>query len=291
MASGAEMLFGQIAIQNKFVAQADLDRMVAEQQRRHQAGRGVPLGRLLVEYKILTEAQVQSILELQRFVEVRELDKSFGRLAVANGFVTDGQLQRCLDAQKLTFKGKKQVRRIGELMVESGLITQQQRDAILARQGSLAAAGAPANSKPAASQPLGSAPPRPSGKNRKPVEVIVHERPTPVMRPPETPLPGHPPIRAAAPRAAGVEPRAAGVEPETKQALPPVAGQPPPLPPDSDDDGPLISLRTCVYCQSTTDGGRSRCGSCGRRSCIYCGLLAQDDDAACTDCGAHFEIE
>ncbi len=299
---GGELLFGQIALQNGVISGADLSRALTTQSRLSQEGKRVHLGQVLVDLGLLTPAQVNQILALQKFVTLREEDKSFGRLAVINGFLTEAQLQTCLDQQKLAWKGSRRVERIGEIMVRLGMISEQQRDALLERQLRLKTAEA------TVVMPEGLAGSKGDGGAVRSVEVIVHatrstpgaagkgadapaearnaaarEAPSAATRPALPSVPEAPADPRPTPRVnsgAGTGPPAWA--PSAAAATRPAAGGGG----EDPDDGPLICLRTCPFCQATTDGDRVRCIVCGRRSCVYCGMIAAEEDEECGDCRA-----
>lgn len=269
MPIGGELLFGQIAIQNGMIRDTDLAHALEVQQREARSGRTVSIGRVMVDLGLLDDAKIETILAIQKFVLLREEDKSFGRLAVANKFISEPQLQRCLDQQKLAWKGKRSMVRIGEIMIQLGLLSVQQRDAILVSQKRLLHASS------TVVRPEGGAAPRHSDLPKK-IEVIIHEKPAPTA-----PVAGTRPGTGEGAGAAEEPP-----VPETRLGMGSIDAPVSSTAEDKDASDPLICLRTCVYCQATTDGEKVRCQMCGRRSCVYCGMLAEDDDVKCRDCGA-----
>jgi uncharacterized protein (DUF342 family) len=67
-------------------------------------------------------------------LEVRKLDGKFGTIAVTNEFTTRDEIDRALQEQKKIFKEKKIIRLIGDILVESQVLSKNQRDAILKTQ-------------------------------------------------------------------------------------------------------------------------------------------------------------
>ncbi len=273
MGNVGEQLFGQIAVKNRMVAAADVEWALAEQERARQRGESVTIGQMMMLLGLLTHAQVERVITIQRFLDLRVQDKSLGQLAIRNRFLSEKQVQQCLETQKRAWLEKGRVERIGEIMVGLGFLTEPRRDALLASQEPV-------------KKRWDSTVIRPEGlvdtpnSKRPPVEVVVHPVPpaatdTPVRAGSTEPTryldPGAPtPSVEVRGEAAGEKPPASARAPEA----------------DPNESGPLIALRTCAYCQSTTDGEKSRCTECTRRSCIYCGTVAEDDQSKCADCGA-----
>lgn len=125
--------FGAIAVGMGMLTQDDLKAAVEEQQQFIEAGERRRLGDILVARGSLTEADVEIILAMQDAFEKSDEDTLFGELAVANGLVSQDKVDQALKRQQ--DEGNRQL--IGEIMVEMGLISVHQREAILYTQSRL----------------------------------------------------------------------------------------------------------------------------------------------------------
>jgi hypothetical protein len=86
---------------------------------------GDPIGKVLVEEHVVSEAQLQVAVEKQQ--EMRRL--VLGDYLIEEGYITAGQLEDALDYQK-----KKPSLRVGEALIELGYVTSDALQAALARQ-------------------------------------------------------------------------------------------------------------------------------------------------------------
>jgi len=137
-ASG-ELLYGKIAITERFCSQAQIEECAKLQLQRQSPHQPAPkLGELLVEKGFLTREQHARILEVQRqnlealdpLVKKRKEAVLFGKLAVRDGLATEAEVNECLGLQAKA--GEK--RSLGEIMVEKGCLTAVQVSDLLKRQ-------------------------------------------------------------------------------------------------------------------------------------------------------------
>ena len=125
--------FGAIAVGMGMLTREDLQAAVEEQQQFLEAGERRRLGDVLVDRGSLTAADVEIILAMQEAFEKSDEDTLFGELAVANGLTTQEKVDQALKRQQ--DEGNCQL--IGEIMVEMGLISVYQREALLYTQSRL----------------------------------------------------------------------------------------------------------------------------------------------------------
>ena len=83
---------------------------------------------------MISQARLDFLLSVQRMMETIQLDQKFGMIAVKNGFATQKDIIQALQEQKRLFKENKPIKLVGDILVKSGAITEQQRDAILIKQ-------------------------------------------------------------------------------------------------------------------------------------------------------------
>ncbi len=135
MPSNSDMLFGKLAVKNKFLTEAQLGEAMLKQGELESVGIAQSLPHLLAERGYLTIDKVEKILKLQKYLEMREDDKRFGAIALRGRFASEEQLHECLTIQYEFFQqGVQPLQRLGELLVQKGYISDQQKEAILKTQ-------------------------------------------------------------------------------------------------------------------------------------------------------------
>lgn len=122
---------GEAAIRLHMLGREQVDNALRNAAAGHPGRRP---GAIFVEAGLLTEEQLDYLEQVSRFKAERIADKRFGELAVERGWVADGQVTAALETQKRRFIKGRQELRIGDLLVHEGLITAEQRDALLAEQ-------------------------------------------------------------------------------------------------------------------------------------------------------------
>ncbi|GEM_PF-2003081 len=148
MGSPREVLLGRIAVKRGLLAPQELARALEEQARRGN----VTLGALLVQLGLLSQQQLDSLLAEQQAAlsaqapatppappgapaqPVTQGQNLLGRRAVGSGLVTPDQLNECIREQGLR-EGQGRFQRLGEILVEKGLLTATQVEALLGAQG------------------------------------------------------------------------------------------------------------------------------------------------------------
>jgi hypothetical protein len=126
-------LFGAIAVRLHYTSELEIEAAAEEQIRLSQKGRPKRLGEILLERNLLTPEDVDKIVAYQEALEFAADDILFGEMALNNGFLSSQQLQHSLDRQK----EDGMMQRIGEILVESGLLSLSKRKAILDAQARL----------------------------------------------------------------------------------------------------------------------------------------------------------
>lgn len=137
MAEHRDILFGQIALERGLVTKAQLDDVLARQEK----GDGRQIGMLLIEAGHLQEDELEMVLTVQRERLARTSEHStlklsdvlFGRLVVARKLATQGQVNECIREQaKLEQMGM--FMRLGEMLAKKGYCTAAQVDELIAYQ-------------------------------------------------------------------------------------------------------------------------------------------------------------
>lgn len=136
MINTRELVLGELAVREKFLTQAQLDRTIEFQERSADSR---PLGEIMVEQKMLTREQLNQLLTTQK-ERIQEYERTltvsglFGRLAVESGYLTERQLAICLRTQ-IRLKSQGKPVKIGQIMLANGLITMEQFWEIIRAQG------------------------------------------------------------------------------------------------------------------------------------------------------------
>lgn len=135
MPADPDLLFGRIAIELKFCTAAQVEACLALQAKAEDT---MSLGRHLVREGYLTEDQHSRVLERERLVLHRKSSKPglskddllFGRMAVREGLATKEQVKAALLEQSR----KKDGRGIGEVLRAQGVLSAAEVEWILGRQ-------------------------------------------------------------------------------------------------------------------------------------------------------------
>lgn len=138
MASDDNVLFGKIAMELGLLTKEQIDTAISLQELEEKQR---PLGDILLDKRYLTQAELQKILEQQRAnlakvdgpTQQKKEDVLFGKVAIREGLATADEVNDCLRSQaKAESAGT--FPRLGEMMVEKGILTPAQVQRILERQ-------------------------------------------------------------------------------------------------------------------------------------------------------------
>jgi hypothetical protein len=130
-----DLLFGKIAVAQKFCTQAHIDECTRLQG---DESSPPPLGELLLYYGHITPEQHAKVLEIQKqnLQEVEPLSQKrkesllFGKIAVREQLATEAQVNECLRLQ--AEEGEQ--RTLGEIMVARGVLSAEQVKGLLGKQ-------------------------------------------------------------------------------------------------------------------------------------------------------------
>jgi tRNA A-37 threonylcarbamoyl transferase component Bud32 len=132
---GRHVLFGEIAVQEKYITPAQLEECMAVVRSTHPPPR---LGRVMQDKGYLTQLQIEVILDIQRVNladrrQKRESGQLFGQLASAAGFCTPDHVRDALHAQ---LEGARHGARrpIGQILLSAGRINHFQFFELLRQQ-------------------------------------------------------------------------------------------------------------------------------------------------------------
>jgi predicted Zn finger-like uncharacterized protein len=127
-------VIGELAVKYKFVSDEQIQKALSIQEEGERGGQKLLLGEVLLAQRMISQAQLDFLFSVQKMVETRRLDGKFGAIAVRKGFTTRDEIDRALEEQKKVFKETRTIKLIGDILVESKVLTENQRDAILERQ-------------------------------------------------------------------------------------------------------------------------------------------------------------
>jgi len=89
---------------------------------------------LLLGQGFATQYQVGLLQLIQEYHIIKHLGEKFGKIAIEKGFATEKDIRMALDHQKKAFRRAKIKKLIGDILVESGVITLKQKKAVLQEQ-------------------------------------------------------------------------------------------------------------------------------------------------------------
>lgn len=90
--------------------------------------------RLLLSQKFATRYQIGLLKLIQEYYIVKKRGEEFGKIAIEKGFATRLDVQKALEFQKKEFKRARIKKLIGDILVESRVITTKQKNNILKEQ-------------------------------------------------------------------------------------------------------------------------------------------------------------
>ncbi len=89
---------------------------------------------LMLDQRVATNYQVGLLKLIQEYLILKKRGEEFGKIAIEKGFATTEDVEKALEHQKKEFKRAKIKKLIGDILVESRVITVKQRNAILKEQ-------------------------------------------------------------------------------------------------------------------------------------------------------------
>ena len=129
------LIIGQMAVKYKFVNDRQLREALSFQK---QSSQKSLLGEIFVIKEMISQNQLDFLISVQNFSDIRKLDRRFGAITVQNGFATPEEINLALDEQSTLFKRTESVKLIGDILLDLEILTKEQRDAVLLRQQRLA---------------------------------------------------------------------------------------------------------------------------------------------------------
>lgn len=126
--------FEELAVAYNLVTKEQLDEARSIQQAEEQLGRDTPISEIFIQKNMMSLEQLTMIQDINKYMELRLLDKQFGKIAIKKGFLSEREIKLALSVQAISFKKNKYCRLIGDILIESGVMNDSQRDIILEEQ-------------------------------------------------------------------------------------------------------------------------------------------------------------
>jgi uncharacterized protein (DUF342 family) len=130
----AYLVIGKLAVKYKFVDEEQIQEALSIQKQEQRAGEKALLGEILVANGMMSKNQLDFLLSIQKVIETRRMDRKFGMIAVKNEFATQEDIEHALIEQQKNYEKTKTVKMIGDILVESDVMTRDQCNAILKKQ-------------------------------------------------------------------------------------------------------------------------------------------------------------
>lgn len=122
-----DQILTKIAFANKLIDKAQLAKAYSIQKKLEKSGDNIAIDEIFLKYKMIPEALIKDLQTATK----RSIGKGFGSRALKKGFVTKSQIEVALGLQAKEFQNTHSCRFIGEIMVDQGMITEEQRQIVL----------------------------------------------------------------------------------------------------------------------------------------------------------------
>jgi hypothetical protein len=124
----------ELALQYGTITDDQFQQINKIQQLHHTDKDSVDWAELMLKQRMATSYQVGLLKLIQEYLILKKRGEEFGKMVVEKGFATREDVKKALDHQKKEFKRAKVKKLIGDILVESRVITVKQRNAILKEQ-------------------------------------------------------------------------------------------------------------------------------------------------------------
>ncbi|WP_320045385.1 FapA family protein [uncultured Desulfobacter sp.] len=125
-------LIGILAVKKEFISEEQLQKALAHCSADNDLDE--QLKAYFLAENLISPQNVHRLTMAVKAVVIHQQEYRFGAIALARGFVNKSVMELALEEQKEQFKKGKKPRRIGDAMVEAGMITIKQRDEVLTLQ-------------------------------------------------------------------------------------------------------------------------------------------------------------
>jgi uncharacterized protein len=125
-------MIGLLAVKNKLITQAELEKGL--DQCKESDDVADCLKQYLLSCELVSAQNIQRLSLAARALDIRKKEFRFGAIAVQKQIINQGVLQLVLEEQESDMKNGVKPRLIGDMLVESCMMTERQRDYILKMQ-------------------------------------------------------------------------------------------------------------------------------------------------------------
>ncbi len=125
-------LIGQLAVKNLLITKEDLQKGLehcSESKNKNRA-----LKEYFLSNELISSENIERLARAAKTLEFRHKELKFGAIAIRKGFINQSVLTLALEEQQSEIKNKKKMTHIGEMLVDAGLLTEQQQNYILKLQ-------------------------------------------------------------------------------------------------------------------------------------------------------------
>lgn len=131
--------FAELALKYETINQEQLNEAYQFMEEKKSNGDHCSLEDAIVLKKMATQYQVNLLKVIRNFLIIRKRSEQFGEIAVKRGYATPEQIKYALAKQHQAFREARTRKMVGDMLVESGVITKEQQQAIAKEQQSIQA--------------------------------------------------------------------------------------------------------------------------------------------------------
>ena len=125
-------LIGQLAVKNLLITKEELQKGLVHCSESKNKTRA--LKEYFLSNELISSENIERLDRAAKTLEFRQKEFKFGAIAIRKGFINQSVLTLALEEQQNEIKSKKKMTHIGEMLVDAGLLTEQQQNYILKLQ-------------------------------------------------------------------------------------------------------------------------------------------------------------
>jgi uncharacterized protein (DUF342 family) len=122
-----------LAVKKRFVTERQIAEALLLQKQEKDLGNSLSLESILVSHGFITEKQLGALCKARDFLSDRQADVLFGKAVVKCGFAGQEHVDEALRQQSEIFRSSQSFKPIGNILVERGILSPKQRDALLSK--------------------------------------------------------------------------------------------------------------------------------------------------------------
>ncbi|OQY13739.1 MAG: hypothetical protein B6I31_00560 [Desulfobacteraceae bacterium 4572_19] len=131
---GPYPLFGKIALKYRTITREQLEKATVIFNEKYKNNPEFPFSKVLIEENMASTDQIDLLQVIQEYWDARFAGEKFGSLAISKGYLSQKDITFALKIQKREFFSKKINQRIGDILVDQGILTDAQCSEIIAEQ-------------------------------------------------------------------------------------------------------------------------------------------------------------